>query len=288
MSIPNMLAALLVMIAGCGNAAGPGDGEPYRTLSGSIQSHLSDIHGAVRAAVVWQVPSTSGVRVSQEMAVSGSFPAAFNLPLTALPPMAAMQRPDPSKSAGLDPMLRFAVGTLVVYEDTNGNGQLDLVSLQQPAVDRILGTLPDEVLFYIEGTPPPPALFNGLALARGFNLIALPEWAPDPQRACEPGCPDKLSRDWSLISIGAPLAIELTGSPALASFLCQRDPGQGGSGSAAPSLPPPGAEVTCSADGTAYEYRACEVPATPCATPSCDYGWGTRDPSTVPPGWPCH
>jgi hypothetical protein len=199
-----------------------------------------------------------------------------------------MQRPDPTKSAGLDPSLQFAIGTLVVYEDTNGNGQLDLVSLNQPAVDRILGTLPDEIFFYIEGTPPPPALFNGLALARGFNLVALPEWTPDPQHSCAPVCLEKKSRDWSLLSLRDPLSIELTGSPALASFLCQQDPSQGGGGSAMQSLPPAGAQVTCSADGTAYEYRVCQVPATPCATQSCIYGWGTRDPNSIPAGWPCH
>jgi hypothetical protein len=280
-------SALLIMMAGCGSVGAPGDGEPYTTFNGSISSVLSDVRSPVRAAVLWEVQGSSAVRVSQEIAVAGSFPAAFTLPLTALPPLEAMQQPDPSKSAGLDPSMRFAVGTLIVYEDLNRNGRLDLASLEQPAIDRILGTLPDEFFFYIEGTPPPSGTFNGLALSRGFNLVALPQWAPDPQRACEPGCPERKTRDWSLVSNAAPLEINLTGSPALASFVCQRDPSQGGMGSATPTVPPTGAQVTCSADGTAYEYQACQVPTTPCDTQSCIYGWGTRDPGTIPTGWPC-
>ena len=266
-------------LAACSGSAGPSDGQPYATLQGTVSSSLTDLAGPSRAAVIWEAASGDQVRVTQDIAVGGTFPASFTLPLTALPPEAALQTADDGTP--------FSIGTVVVYEDDNGNGKLDLVSLDQPATDRILGTLPNEVLFYIQGTPPPPSAFDGVQLATGFNLVALPVYEPSPDASCEPGCMPVETHDFEIVPLTTALTIELTGSPALASLLCGTDQGQGGSGSVAPSLPPAGATVTCSADGTAYEYTLCPVPATPCSTETCQSGWGAIGKGPTTTSWPC-
>jgi hypothetical protein len=271
------------LAAACGNTAGQNDGQPYVTLTGQIQSSLTNVQGAVRTAVVWEVASQNEARVSQEIVVGGSFPASFTLPITVLPPEAAMQDAQPGEGS----TSRYAIGTLVVYEDTNGNGKLDLVALDEPAVDRILGTLPDEALFYFEGAPPPAADFMGLTTSSGFNLVAIQEFAPNPEVACEPGCPQQVTRPWSVVPFSTPLSIQLTGSPALSSLLCGTDTGAGAIGGGPASLPPTGAQVTCSADGNAYEWSSCPAASSPCDAPSCTLGWGTRDAGTTPAGWPC-
>jgi len=283
----NVRVLLVLGLAGCGSSAGPGDGQPYVTMVGSIRSVLTDIHHPVRAAVVWV--ATQGGAVSQDFAVAGSFPAQFTLPLTELPPNEAMRdAPIPN-----GPSVRIANGTLIVYEDLNENGKLDLVSLQQPAVDRILGTLTNTELVYAEGqlvqscASPSSDCFSA---QKGFSLISVVDAAPNPDRACEPSCPWKEGAV-SQLPLETLLSITLTGSPELAPYMCQSGGENRGGASAGspPSLPPAGAEVFCSADGTAYDYQSCDVPTTPCGPKTCVSGWGTRDPSSaVPAGWPCH
>jgi hypothetical protein len=111
----------------------------------------------------------------------------------------------------------------------------------------------------------------------------------DMQSSCVPNCPWEYVSDSASFPITTPVTIELTGAPELSAYSCELIPFETVTRTTAtvPSLPPPGAQVTCSPDGTAYEYDACGAPASPCAPLPCTHGWGTRSPNSVPAGWPC-
>lgn len=114
----------------------------------------------LRVAILWgngkDQPLADGGRsrgyaTAQDVAVTTSFPASFTLKLTdtELPP----------EVTPLAPGLRSTAGMVVAYEDTNGDGKLDLVGEgDDPATqgDRVLGVSPS-VAFYLEGVFPDDA-----------------------------------------------------------------------------------------------------------------------------------
>ncbi|MEA2698133.1 MAG: hypothetical protein QOI66_2404, partial [Myxococcales bacterium] len=123
----------------------------------------------------------------------------------------------------IDPNLRMAAGTLVVYEDTNGNGKLDLLTVDSKStIDRVLGVPTGLTLLYVEGTPPPvntTGYFSGVTLQRGFNLLQEPGW-----QAAAPVVPLS-SAAWQLVPLSTEIAISLTASPQLSKYVCEKNPG---------------------------------------------------------------
>src|SRR5262249_23602576 len=137
------------------------------TLYGRITSSTASVTSPeVRVALVWErnepAPGTRSLKVAQELGVHAQFPVEFQIDVAELPPADAMNQVEPEKAArgGIDPRMRFALGTILVYEDKNGNGMLDLVPLGENAVDHVLGVPEDIMVFYIEGPPPPAAAFE--------------------------------------------------------------------------------------------------------------------------------
>jgi hypothetical protein len=291
------------LLAACGNGA-PGThyNPPYATLHGAIVSSSVQTPADVRVALVWEVQGAGAgaptLRAAQELGVRTDFPVKFTLDVNALPPAEALSTIDSAKAAaaGVDPNLRIGKGTLLVYEDTNGNGRLDLLPVDaQTTVDRVLGVPDSLAVVYVEGTPPPPLTdgpLAGFTLASGFNLLREPTYT-DPQPGCGAQCFPQATGSWALLPLDTEITIALTADPALSRYLCQQGQGTMGAGGSVCNhpgcpidVPPAGAQLTCSADRLSYVYKVCN--SSLCGPSWCFYGSGTRSAGApIPTGWPC-
>jgi hypothetical protein len=295
--------------AACGTAAGPDYTKTLVTLNGTITSSAAAPSAPVRVALVWELanpqPGTGSLKSAQELGVRTQFPVDFQLDVNTLPPEEAMTSIDATKAsaAGIDPNLRYAYGTLLVYADTNGDGKLDLLPLDaQSSTDEVLGVAQDLVVAYLEGTPPPASDFMGIQLSAGFNLLQQPaEGSTGPTTCVGCAAPDAGSTDapqFTLLPLSTQIPIALTAAPELARYLCEQDDlfASGGS-AAAPSsgpggafVPPPaGAQITCSADGLSFAYQVCPQGSSLCSSTPCTTGESSvAAGSTLPAGWPCN
>jgi hypothetical protein len=271
----------------------------------------------IRVALVWlDLSGTPGTHfsVAQELEVHATFPVNFTLDITTLPPKAIMgHNVDPSKPAAAGGVTGYALGTLVVYEDTNGNGKLDLLPEDaQTSADRVLGVPEGLEITYLEGggipkNPNAPSTDeDSVALAAGYNLVFEPKYA-DPEPGCGTGlgslrggtpCTRALTTGWTVVPSDNTLSIALTATPELARAICGATGGDSAVddsacspclGDACASCPlSPTARVTCNADKTAFIAWTCSSP-TVCADKTCQYVSGRRDAAAaVPASWPCH
>jgi hypothetical protein len=182
------------------------------SLSGSTDrpSVLATIHGTVDApqsvslgssplavAIVWAKPVAGSPQlVATSVAVTPNFPSSFSLDLTDLPPDSVMfdisniecGAPPCDKPDAAPLHQRIALATLVVYEDVNRNGQLDLVPPGAPAyVDRIVGGSLQYGIVYSEQPLPQDQNYfpipgkDGSVLKAGYNWVRVHRWD------CEPG-----------------------------------------------------------------------------------------------------
>jgi hypothetical protein len=300
----------------------------------------------VRIAVVWSSIAETKFKVTQDVPATAVFPSKFRVELADPPPASAMNRkglgrtggdspiadPDPQNppsggsAAGPDappsvpgkarPMdngqadwpldFAVAVGTLVAYEDKNGNGKLDLVDKDASSyVDRILGVNENMLLTYVEGSQIPASLTatDGTKPTQGYGLLQL--------AACPTslgGAPDGEGDECNVSAAGwLPIStlydLPLTAEPKLASIMCTNDGGDTAGGGSAPTGPTqtgPGpngvwpakddAHVRCAPDGRTYEYTVCTTESqgmckgafTECTATS----WGFAG-TTPPAEWPC-
>ncbi len=293
----------LLTLLGCGTAAGPSYDPPFVTLHGTITSSAVATPATVRVALVWnldpKVAPASSFRAVQELDVRAEFPVGFRLDVRTLPPADAMRHIDPSKTVP-GYANAFAIGTLVVYEDTNGNGKLDLVAVGGTPSDRVLGAPERLEIIYLEGGGFPkdpqalPTDEGALDHSAGFNLIVEPTRA-DLVPGCT-GCGGPVG-PWTKLSLDADLSIALTAEPQLSRALCEQTGGDVavGTSGCAPCIGeacarckvPANAKVTCSADRTAFVAKSCAA-ATLCAERTCETVSGRRDGGApVPAGWPC-
>ncbi len=281
----SMVAITVVLNVGCGGAAGPDYRSPYVSLSGVISSSEIATPSQVRVALVWKHRDPEGnlLRAAQELAVSAQFPIQFRLDITALPPAEALNQR--FSNGQYDPNWRYATGTLLVYEDVDGNGVLDLVSTDaETTVDRVLGA-PDHLsIFYVEGSA---VRRGGSGAQPGFNLRReLPVVDPPPgDSTCLPVATQQY------LPLSTEIPVSLTAATELSREMCAvTGPGSSGGGCTGPNCTsaPQGAQVTCNADRTAFVSKLCQAPRGLCGSTSCEYGCGRRSPSDpVPPQWPC-
>ncbi len=242
-------------------------------------------------------------------------PSAGGVPSpTPAPPSGGGVRPQSDLRPALpgDPF-RIAIGTLVAYEDLNGNGILDLLDDKATtAVDRVVGVNEDLYVVYAEGVAPAGTDFAQLSIPKGFSQLSLPSDVctrgevggeatdvrtdagagapvPMPTRECTSGEPQ-------VHAIDALFTLPLTASPKLTEFMCQ---GQGGSmgvavamggvnGNGSTYYPPAGSpRLYCKADGSSFSYTPCENSQNLCGDRVvCDTTVVSR-PSPVPANWPC-
>jgi hypothetical protein len=263
----------LAMLSACGEGAFENNYAPPRaTLQGVIDSALLDAPTNVRVALVWTVTDFAqggNVYVAQEVGIEARFPVSYELDVQALPPASAMNRvvigTTPHPPGGSTPTTPSVIdsassgaafGTIVVYEDGNANGKLDISSLEiASAEDKILGVPADMTVVYVEGDDPPfPA---------GFSL-----W-----------------RDLKTFPISTPITIALTDAPELPDYICQ-GVGFGGTAVGTASAVPPGAIMTCSADGSSYDWKVCLPQKQLCPQECPEFGHQEVG-SSYPADWPC-
>jgi len=274
----------LGLCAGCGQAAGPHFNPPFATLFGVITSSSVPTPSEVRVALVWRKKDPEGniLRVAQKLGVRADFPVRFRLDIGTLPPADAM-------NVGMNAdgsAFHYATGSLIIYEDVNGNGTLDLLPTDAVGtIDRVLGIPEHLSVFYVESSVPR----SPTGSQRGFNLRREPAQV-DPQPGAAT-CSSVTVGTRQYLPLSSEIQVALTAAPELSREMCARTtpaPDGGCSGpSCFPGLVPPGALVTCNPGGTAYVYKLCQ-PATLCASSTCDYGCGQRNPGDpAPPDWPC-
>jgi hypothetical protein len=254
--------------------------------------------GELRAALVWQTDrmiqapeafalcQNGGVAqatgfVAQEVDLEARLPASFTLNVTAHPPAEALF-PTPTPP----PRSRWASGQVLIYEDGNGNGQLDRSRPFEAPADRVLGaSSPDRF-----GFGPRPNTISHRIIHSELRLT-------DYQPIIEPGFNLLQLRTGTLgTSMGASrvpldtvMEVELSNEPLVQgceSLCISRD------GSACPERPselPEGGEGLClprTSDSWA-EYSWAQYACSNCACVLRDCYYPLDPALAVPPDWPC-
>jgi hypothetical protein len=299
------VAALGTVSAGCGSLDTDTTASPeVAALGGKLVNPSSvSVSGAVRVAVVW-AGANGSFDVSEDLPVQPVFPASFAVSLDAGPPASALMAS--SAIAGSSGDYQVAIGSVVAYDDLNGNGKLDLVPADASSyVDKIVAT--DETLdvIYLAGGLPTNAnaADAGGTPVLGYNLF---RDCPDTSSGSSgPGsiCPSGSGSGGAAAACGwepVTTAITLTVAtdPQVDSLMCQSQSGTAtatGTGMNVPGRPatypsPCDPDLSCSDDGSSYTYEtSCTTTSTGiCAgnDTSCELDVYTR-PSPVPSGWPC-
>ncbi|HEY2746379.1 MAG TPA: hypothetical protein VGL86_17220 [Polyangia bacterium] len=319
-----MLAlGLVAATAACDPLATGGFKPPYETINGQIDGTTAmEMPADVHVAILWEndVSPTSNYSLDA-IDVVAQFPAAFHVPIIHLPAMQVIDTiPSDLQIPGLDPKLSWSVGTLVVFADNDGDGQLTITAPGAPASpDRVLAADLD-IWWLGSGAPAPAQFLDIFPTAPGFSLVQ-----PAPTRDPLPGECGSFDANGHFSDLCGPVP---TGDPVLldvASFtehmtLADNERFDGFTCSSywgpleypdwdratqdqicdggvcpfcrgyqcPPDLPMAGDTVTCSADGLAYVYKRCTNDPVFCGTRFCHFGHGERQAADpTPTGWPC-
>ncbi|MCP4598930.1 MAG: hypothetical protein GY847_00040 [Proteobacteria bacterium] len=308
---------LVVIAISCGPIDSPDNqGEPLWTIKGNIVNIEQGLEFSnLRAAFLWDNPNIRFI--AQDISLNTEFPAKFTLDLFELPPEKVMQSAEylieneddmdeddePDLDADtetetetdyevdggekfLQPMAGssdlVAVAYLVVYDDRNSNGNLDMLSIDaNELVDYVLGPGEFYNVVFLESDNE-MALADDLMLDPGLNIF------------CD-GC-DK-DPNYLKISLENELAITLVDDPELQPYMCEIQLDDDGTGeyisSASLEEIPQDAEINCSEDGYSLTFSSTNVKKTGgdiCG--SITTTWIEGDSSIpknqpVPDGWPC-
>jgi len=306
-------APLLISALACGEVGDVEKRPPLAVLDGQLSQASPQAlrPGAnVRVAVVW-LSVDGGYSVAQDIPVTPVFPAKFHLELSDPPPATAMAHGTPGRDASDLKSSRdtwpadfgVAIGSVVAYEDTNGNGKLDLVDQSATAfVDRVLGVNGELLLLYFEGNIVPSDFKTDAAgnrPAQGYNLAGTTLCAGK-------GTCNHDSDGW--LPMTTLYDLPLSADPQFGKVMCQGlnegfgestvtenfDPGPAQTGPGPDGVwPQPGdPELWCdvTAHGRRYQYTKCQTSAPGLCTTaqrSCTVtAWEFRTPSP-PAGWPC-
>jgi hypothetical protein len=229
------------ILSGCGvGAAGPTYDAPLAkplNVTADIAASSVDTGPAnLRGALVWD-RSKSHIPTQDVAIKPHAVPSKFAITITHVPPQEAITplippgQPKDSLPGILDgSRTRSATAHLVIYDDVNGNGQLDFNQPGTPSPDRVLGIARD-IVVYFEGEVPifdpnhhndgvivaepfvPKALGFFLYHSTGYDLLP-PAPGCDPNdhttsKGCEQHTPGMVS--WE--SIESDIVVNLTGDP---------------------------------------------------------------------------
>jgi hypothetical protein len=319
-------AALVLALAaaGCGDPLVGGDYRPpYGTLAWTL-SATGPVPPRPTLTLLWQSDVTTLPRnyATQPIAVQPQL-VGGTLAVTELPQEAIDSLPPALYTVGLDPAMRWAAATLVLFSDGNGNGALDIVA-GDPASspDLVIDAASGVAILYLVAGKPAPAAFAGIfPTGPGFSLARestpvdpqpgdcgafddtghltrlceatqptgtpLPSTAPIPLQLPSAMTQPELQR-WACASFRGPLEYA-DWTFAAPGDVCQDPSCKFCYGYACPlDLPPAGVNPTCSSDGTSYVYKTCVDDPSLCGTRVCHYGHGERRASDpIPAGWPC-
>ncbi|MBN2495052.1 MAG: hypothetical protein JXR96_10710 [Deltaproteobacteria bacterium] len=266
-------------------------------------------------------------KIAQETEINAEFPTFFELSVDALPPAEAMMDlGDLEGEDDLPPGLEgtsVALGSIIVYHDGNDNHALDLLDDQDTeSIDTVLGTPEDFVIVYLEGEP---FSFEDegaiIRLERGFNLVELTDSAaldacdtaadacweqaetPEEQDACwaqSRTCIEQVFEDDPPETVGldTEIVIDLSSDPRLATMLCSAGGIEASGGTTNmddnfdildPETWPEGMLISCSQDGSLFDYFYEEVSGTVCQriihSGEGTLEWPPFEP--LPDWWPC-
>lgn len=211
------------------------------------------------------------------------------------------------------PGVRVAVGTLVAYEDTNGNGKLDLVDIDASQfVDRVIGANPELMLLYVEGEPGNWGGEAGQQPRPGYQLLRLTRCesvgestecaTPDDPTCGKPQGPTTCNESVAILPVSALFELPISNDPELSSMMCSQEespihsagggayPGQIPETDPGPAGYPPASEVSCDEGGRAYRVNTCtKTDHGPCRgiSTSCDQRYVGLPSGAVPAAWPC-
>lgn len=270
-SLSFLVASTLGLVA-CGSL--PEDTEKpgvLATMNGTLAvQNGATAPGSVRVALVWSTEGQekkNGPRynVAEDLEVAPAFPARFQLTLRNPPPAEALVLLEK------DMDMPVAVGSVVAYEDKNGNGKLDLVDATASSfVDGIVGTNDDLLVVWLSREPSANLIAEmrdpqgGIPHA-GYNLyrthrsictvssggnggdVAGPG-APTPsgiRPLTEPvgnGCNEPNVTAW--LPIDAPFDLPITNDPKFNQLMCRSK--DSGPTPTSPDAPPPASSSSSS------------------------------------------
>ncbi|HWE28977.1 MAG TPA: hypothetical protein VHB97_13300, partial [Polyangia bacterium] len=144
---PLAVTVASLFLAGCGDSLATGDyAPPYVTLQGNVAYSSASPMVPVSIAVLWQADRDDSPSFAGQLGVLDKDLTSFTLGLNTLPPAQAIHSVTSLdgvvSSSALDPSTRYALGTILAFADTNGNGRLDLVpSVNEISPDRVLGAI---------------------------------------------------------------------------------------------------------------------------------------------------
>lgn len=297
----------------CGDLGDDDRSPPIATIDGQLSRASAAIEPApasnVRVAIVW---NTRGeFRSTYDVEVVPVFPSRFRLELRGAPPAAAMLdlvEPDPTVDHPTDDLtgrshpltadagFTYAVGTVVAYEDLNGNGKLDLINADNPPIDRVLGANRSLGIVYIEGTPPADFMGSEGSPVRGYNLLTVSSCQALDVDAPAPPCE---SSKWLPITTNYDLP--LGAEPQLAEMMCgsnessseagaDRQPIELPVGPGPNGWPAKDAEgLVCAKDGKSYSLTRCETKSKGLCKGTIETctNEAYRAPEPAPAEWPC-
>jgi hypothetical protein len=323
-----LLVGLVAAIAACDPLATGTFKPPFVTINGTIAqsptmpAQIAD-GSTIRVALLWQNDLAPGTNYSEQLVdVTAHFPARFSVDIAARPKSEVVDSvpPDAVSQLPIDPNMRWATATLVVYSDDDGSGKLTIVQ-SGTSRDRVLGFTDDLDLFFLDaGKPAPADLIGFFPITTGFSLVRTPPFHEPQPGECgrftslghfSDLCPniDAVPTLVDPATLDEPLT--LVDDAELQKFTCASfwgarefpdwinaaasDICDGGvcrfcRGFQCPlELPAAGDPLTCSSDKLSYVFKHCVDDSTLCGTRFCHFGHGERLAADPPPaGWPCN
>ena len=216
------LLSLLVVLS-CmdrNGVAKPDDpGEALWTLHATLDGKPPRIDGDMHLAFIWRSP----VRpiVAEDIAIDSRSPFSVDLRIYELPDESMLTSSDEtvppqlftweySKMVDEDfepveyPAVLWSQGKLLLYEDVNRNGELDLMDNEATTpIDRVIGGAFTNDFYYIEGSELHPLRYAP-KVTRGLNMVSLAE--------------DRFTR--TPISLETDIVLRLDDSPEVQRFMC--------------------------------------------------------------------
>ncbi len=228
-----MLVSVVPLACGADSPA-----SPTLTLELRLTSALEGSQPDLRAALVWLPAGPIGHPVVRELAIRPGHGGNLEVEIRESPPEEALGPLWDGRGFASD--ARGASANVVVYEDRNHNGRLDVLDLDGPGArqfaDHVLGDGGSRVVTYLEGPGLLPPSKPGFSLVELFNSGGV-----------------VAARVASSLEVN----VYLTGDPELDRLnLCPRD------------------QSTCHAPGVEPTEGCADAPAAPAGTLLCAYGDG--------------
>lgn len=300
----SLLLATTALLAGCGSLDGHTDRPDVLTnIHGTLDTPSGPAPtGNVRIALVW-MGLASDVNSSEDLPIQPIFPAQFTLALHHAPPADAMLRESSADGvaqadASVPYDFQIAYGSVVAYEDRNGNGALDLVRDDAGAfIDQVLAIDSSSAVVFLQGEVPQGVL--KVTLTPGYSLLTTHAGCPSP-----PVYDGSVNCDWDrVLPIDTPLHLTVSNDPQLNEIMCSTYGHHAGSSGTAlqwsvteQGTPPGGypasdaAGLACSPSGGSYRYQRCVLVGFCKGEEDCiDWSVTLFDaaPTAKPAGWPC-